>query len=809
MGRPRGQIAAWIGVAICVFGLASLGGLLAHVPSLAGATLQRDAAMAMSGAVAMILAGLALVAAALLPQRGWLAGGLALVLGGLGGIGLAENLADLNLGLDLPRLHYWLGGPVLRAGRMAPAIALGCVLAAAAILTLFAAPRARLAHAILAALVALVGLTGLLAYGLHLEAVFPFHGMPAMAPFAGVALMAEAAGITLLAGAGDWRETWLQWAPSHRILTIAAIVLVLVMAGAGISSLILLQHMSQRDATTDLALRRDERTHYVAMLVADALARGRDFANRPELSARLRAQAGQRTRLPTLPLAFRSLQLHSADGALVASLGPAPVVPQLGLTLPEPASAQLTWHDGFFLQQRVRLARGNRTLGTVELEQPLPLLASIGIETASWGATGEMGLCGISPASRQVLECYPQRMLPQPYQLSVRLQGHERPMTLAIRGQTGVEMATDYRGRRVLAAFGPVPGTGLGLVVKMDSSELYAFTRRQLEIMLPLIAVLIVAGLLLLHWEVQPLVQQLVHSRNEAQRSEARFRAAAGSSLDPFFIFETERDSRSELILDFRLAYANDNALRFAADAEIGERVGAMTRLAASDFFQAFVRVVTSRRAQEDELALAGEPGIWLHRQIVPLGDGVAMTIHDISERKRAETQLLQLAQRDPLTGLVNRRTFLAQLEHAMAASRRLHHQALLAVLFLDLDHFKAVNDAWGHVQGDRLLQTVADRLTACVRSADTVARMGGDEFTLLLENLEGPDDAERVIACIFRALEVPVALSGGSVTTGASIGLAYYRGEDLIAQDLVARADAALYAAKRSGRNDFRVFAA
>ncbi|MGH9518822.1 MAG: diguanylate cyclase domain-containing protein, partial [Terriglobales bacterium] len=270
-----------------------------------------------------------------------------------------------------------------------------------------------------------------------------------------------------------------------------------------------------------------------------------------------------------------------------------------------------------------------------------------------------------------------------------------------------------------------------------------------------------------------------------------------------------ERDPVSNRITDFHLSFANDNGARLAGATHNSNRLGAMPHFAHSGFYEAFLRVITTQRALDDEMTLADRPSTWLHRQVVALGDGVAMTVRDISERKRAEEQLRHLAQRDALTGLANRRTFLAQLEHAMAASRRLRHQALLAVLFLDLDRFKQVNDTLGHAQGDRLLQTVAERLSGCVRSADTVARMGGDEFTLLLENLEGREDAERVVHCIFRSLESPVVLGNASIMTSASIGVAYYEGEELSPHDLVARADAALYAAKRAGRNDFRVFAA
>src|SRR6185312_5042658 len=155
-----------------------------------------------------------------------------------------------------------------------------------------------------------------------------------------------------------------------------------------------------------------------------------------------------------------------------------------------------------------------------------------------------MGLCGEVQGGREI-ECFPQRLRPYVFTVSPSINGEERPMTLALQGRTGVIQAPDYRGQRALAAYAPIPGLGLGLVVKRDTVEIFASIRQQLELMLPLLLALTVCGLEALRWQVRPLVRQLVESRNQALYNEARFRAAAESSMDAFFIFESVRDPDS------------------------------------------------------------------------------------------------------------------------------------------------------------------------------------------------------------------------------------------------------------------------
>jgi len=179
-------------------------------------------------------------------------------------------------------------------------------------------------------------------------------------------------------------------------------------------------------------------------------------------------------------------------------------------------------------------------------------------------------------------------------------------------------------------------------------------------------------------------------------------------------------------------------------------------------------------------------------------------TLRDITRRKAMESELKRMAQFDALTGLPNRRVFVADLERAMADSRR--RGAIVAVLYIDLDHFKDVNDTLGHPAGDRLLQAVAQRLTGNVRGTDTVSRFGGDEFAVLVTNLMEPDEAGILAQKLIDAIALPFPLGANVVHSGISVGIAMYEAA-ADPESLLSHADVALYRAKADGRQTFRFF--
>jgi diguanylate cyclase (GGDEF)-like protein/PAS domain S-box-containing protein len=179
----------------------------------------------------------------------------------------------------------------------------------------------------------------------------------------------------------------------------------------------------------------------------------------------------------------------------------------------------------------------------------------------------------------------------------------------------------------------------------------------------------------------------------------------------------------------------------------------------------------------------------------------------DISERKSSENQLLQLAHYDQITSLPNRILFLDKLQQVLKNAQR--HQQPVTLMYLDLDRFKEVNDTLGHDMGDVLLKDVAGRLTKCVRADDTVARMGGDEFTVILNNVNHPINTERIAQSILDRLTEPFNLGGEVVYVSASIGISVYPEHGNEVDILLKNADQAMYFAKQNGRNRYHYYTA
>ncbi len=177
----------------------------------------------------------------------------------------------------------------------------------------------------------------------------------------------------------------------------------------------------------------------------------------------------------------------------------------------------------------------------------------------------------------------------------------------------------------------------------------------------------------------------------------------------------------------------------------------------------------------------------------------------DISDRKELEARLTHQAFHDSLTGLPNRALLHDRIEHALERSRR--NGETIAVIFMDLDGFKAVNDSWGHATGDKLLIALGHRLRGWVRAGDTVARLGGDEFTILLEDIHTLEEATHIADRIIAGLETPINVDGRSLWVRASLGIAFNRPSEIPPDDLLRTADIALYRAKHAGGSQYTIY--
>ena len=229
------------------------------------------------------------------------------------------------------------------------------------------------------------------------------------------------------------------------------------------------------------------------------------------------------------------------------------------------------------------------------------------------------------------------------------------------------------------------------------------------------------------------------------------------------------------------------------------------------EFYRDLWRTILSKREWHGEFHNRNKDGslVWELASISPVCDASGELTHfvgvkeDISELKQLQKQLGRMAHSDQLTGLPNRALLFDRLEQVMIQARR--RGTRFALLFADLDGFKAVNDGYGHQAGDQLLQAAARRLAFCVRESDTVARMGGDEFIIILNDLSHREEPGIVARKLLEAISAPFDLGEITCHLGISIGISIFPDDAEDAQKLISCADLAMYEVKQSGRNNYR----
>ncbi len=294
--------------------------------------------------------------------------------------------------------------------------------------------------------------------------------------------------------------------------------------------------------------------------------------------------------------------------------------------------------------------------------------------------------------------------------------------------------------------------------------------------------------------------------RRELARSHDRLQRFAGALPDIAFILDEEGTYLEVFGSRQALLYAEARTLRGKKVPEV------LPPAVAQPVMETIRRTLREERPQRLEYLLevpAGER--WFEGRTAVLNTRgaepgqVAWVSVDITERKQAEARIEQLAYYDALTGLPNRRLLMDRLQHEVTVARRHHHHG--ALLFLDLDYFKTLNDALGHETGDALLREAAARLRASLREEDTVARLGGDEFTVLLPRLgstmeEAAAQAGVVADKLRQRIAEPFDLSGHGYRTSISVGITLFPADDIRAEDLLRQADAAMYLSKSAGRN-------
>jgi diguanylate cyclase (GGDEF)-like protein/PAS domain S-box-containing protein len=594
------------------------------------------------------------------------------------------------------------------------------------------------------------------------------------------------AAIALATGAGTW------WLAQGRLESWAKEGLTLALAG----------HV----ATIDGEIRAHEET--VVALAQNAALKGalRNLLRRPADGA---AQAALRESLTQVPAA-RAYRLEFLDngGRPLLVLGPPVGEPRLSLRLKRTTPTWLAWTDGPVLMSRVGIA-DETPLGSVLASRPAPSLLGLTRDYPGLGETGELALCGATGPDR--IDCLPLRLTPRLLlNLPRQVEGEPLPMGRALAGERGFMLSRDYRRRLVAAAFAPVGDTGLGAVLKVDAAELFLPGHAQLLAGGASVLVLALVGLGLLRWRLLPLIREVL-------LSERRARSLSASLAESEALSRAVLESVEEGILTVN-GRGEVESLNLAAQRMFGVGLEAAQGRSVN-------LLIPNAWGEGENACLAGLGGDGSGREMMgrrqdgsvfPLEVRASrlkcprhilhvLAVRDISQRKAQEARLFDLAHHDPLTGLANRALLRDRLSQAIVAARRAHDH--VGVLFLDLDHFKVVNDSLGHQLGDRLLKTVASRITGCLRQGDTVARQGGDEFIVVLPGVTRFEDVGMVAAKILAAVSAPYQLDGQELHTGVSIGVAVFPEDGEDGDTLLRHADIAMYHAKQAGRSNYQFF--
>lgn len=317
-----------------------------------------------------------------------------------------------------------------------------------------------------------------------------------------------------------------------------------------------------------------------------------------------------------------------------------------------------------------------------------------------------------------------------------------------------------------------------------------------------LVLVLILAPLAFL------IVRNDFRMREEAARalreSEARFRAATDGSLDAFYVLRAVRDAAGE-VLDFEFVDLNARAetlLGHTRELVVGQRLCELIPANRSQgYVEKYRHVLATASVLEEEFEVTSRDfdAAWIHHQVVPLADGVAITSRDITERKRQEEALRALSLVDELTGLYNRRGFLTLAQQQLKQARRGHRE--LVLLFVDMDDFKEINDTFGHHEGDAALVRASEILKHTFRDSDIIARLGGDEFVVLATDT-GKAGSEVIVQRLREELRVRNERDGYPYRLSFSVGAARFDPDAPPSiEELLAAADAMLYAQKRHKR--------
>ena len=801
-----------LGMAVMLLGITVLSGWIFHVIALVE-IFPGFVAVVFNTALCFVLTGAALALPGLtgrpMPKLQTIMGSIIFILCALI---FGEHLLDKSFGVDWAFLHTWFHDGNIRPGRLAPNTAIGFMLIGSTLILMnrVSAKWRAVAVQLLTISVLVIGLTGLVGYALAPDFLYGWARSARMAVPTALGMIVTSVALWRTWHRAEWYQSRKYFQEDEKIAFIGAAILAAMTITAGLTGFVFQQKILENTLKETLRTVLKSRVILFNTVVQQSETNTRNASNAFFLYSL--PSAAQATVTPKqyngivnnlLGNGFRALAVYDLNGKQLASAGGFPRAPGIVADLHTPLSAKLLWDDGLYLQTQAAIVNGGKTVARLLALQPLSMLEQQIFDTQGIGSTVEIALC---KSEEDTLLCFPEGDQPAPFRIKRQSAlGQPLPMTFAVDGKSGIITSVDYRAKNVVAAYAPL-APGVGLVVKEDIVELYTVIHNQLKAVIPALLLLITLGAIFLRSQLRPIAARLLASESKAQEQEQEIKAVVGSvgeailTIDERGIIESFNAAASKIF-----GYSAQQAIGKAITILMPPAMHSQHEQGMHRYLQGGEPHVIGR--QDIEL-----PGLRVDGTIFTL----ALTVNeisldhrrlfvgimrDITERKQMEEKLVFLAQNDTLTGLPNRSLFMDRLSDAVRRANRI--QTGLAVMFLDLDGFKQINDTLGHHKGDELLKQLATRLTATVRITDIVARLGGDEFTVLLDGLAEPQiGVEAVADKIVAAIAAPFKLGENEVVVTTSIGLAIHIPGELNAEELLRRADSAMYKAKNSGKN-------
>lgn len=462
----------------------------------------------------------------------------------------------------------------------------------------------------------------------------------------------------------------------------------------------------------------------------------------------------------------------------------------------------LSWDDNeLILHVRKNvLDQDKQRIGSITTEKRLPQLTRILTEAREIGEGAEFMLCEPLEVGGQEIACLLSKIGGVEFKhLSRVTNGVALPISYALEGKSGILTIKEYH-QPMVASYTSLDT--LGMVLMQDKEKVYGSMAVQTRIIAASLFMLTVIGILLLSRLVLPLMRKLASSEKRARERLKECQCLHGIRRDMEHSLQ-ENEFFKKVIVHLI------QAMQFP------EITSVLIQLGDKQFVSDRYNKDLIRRLQAQIIA-NGETYGWLYviysedqPFLLPeeqdLIDTVASILGKWIEREQSKLHIIQMATHDVLTGLPNRYLLQDRIKQVLAHDRRTQEQA--ALLFVDLDHFKSINDSLGHAIGDLLLQEVATRLNATIRTEDTAARHGGDEFIILLQNIAGSQEAKVVAQKILNELIRPFHIHGKELYIGGSIGIALFPSDGNDVETLLKNSDIAMYHAKKSGRNSYQFF--